>query len=146
MKHIIIAFTLILLQGCKDSSEISDSSVSGRSSGKTADNVTPTQITIKARGVDVFVVAESKITGTIAPQTLASRSFSYIEETDNDLSWWIEESELFLRTNISSGPLMSIPDDFVTQEKKLSDRRYQLGAFFINGSEMLLILEIKNRE
>jgi hypothetical protein len=147
MKYIIITLVLALLQGCSDQASISTLAPSEDADVKTPDTVTPTpKITIKAQGIDVLVSAEPKIAGTVAPQTLASRSFSPSEVTEHQLSWWIKNDELFLSTNISRGLLMHIPENFVPQEEMLNDRKYRLGTFTKNGVAMFLVLEIRNQK
>jgi hypothetical protein len=147
MKYIIITLVLALLQGCSDQASISPPAPSEDADGKAPDTVSPTpKITIKAQGIDVLVSAEPKIAGTVAPQTLASRSFSTSEVTEHQLSWWIKNDELFLSTNISRGLLMHIPENFVPQEEMLNDRKYRLGTFTNNGVAMFLLLEIRNQK
>jgi hypothetical protein len=147
MKYNIIALVLVLLQGCSDRARISPPASPADAHENRLDTVTPTpKIVINAQGIDVFFIAEPKIAGTAAPQTLASRSFTSSEFSEHQVSWWIENDGLFLSTNISRGLLMRIPENFVPQEEMLDDRKYRLGTFTANGVAMFLLLDIRNQK
>jgi hypothetical protein len=103
----------------------------------------PRVFSVFAKSVDVLLLAEPIVPGSITPLTLASRSFTFEQELEHRISLSVERGNVMLQTQIGKGVLLQLPEGFVAEEKEGRDGGFQLGTFVENGAEMCLLVKIR---